>query len=111
MECFERVRAILKPGSTSEEAMEAAAIIEERGFAIYDSVVHGEGGKNPELGIRSSAHAFEPWTFENNMVIVIQPNPITRDHTAGLQLGCAVVVTPEGGKPLHNYPFKFPVCG
>jgi hypothetical protein len=23
----------------------------------------------------------------------------------------AVVVKPGGGKPLHNYPFKFPVCG
>jgi hypothetical protein len=45
------------------------------------------------------------------MVHVIQPNPITRDHTAGLQLGAAVVVKHGGGEPLHNYPFKFPVCG
>ena len=45
------------------------------------------------------------------MVHVIQPNPVTLDHTAGLQLGAAVVVKPEGGELLHQYPFKFPVCG
>jgi len=37
--------------------------------------------------------------------------PITRDFKAGLQLGAAVIVKPDGGEPLHNYPFKFPVCG
>jgi hypothetical protein len=40
-------------------------------------------------------------------------NPIRspQDFKAGLQLGAAVVVKPSGGEPLHNYPFKFPVCG
>lgn len=110
-ECFERVRQVLKPGSTSEEIVAATSIIEERGYTVYDSVVHGEGGRNPELGTRSSAHTKEPFTFRENMVIVIQPNPITKDHRAGLQLGSAVVVKPQGGLPLHHYPFKFPVCG
>jgi hypothetical protein len=45
-----------------------------------------------------------------NMVHVIQPNPITRDLKAGLQLGAAVIVKSDGGESLHNYPFKFPVC-
>lgn len=45
------------------------------------------------------------------MVHVIQPNPITKDFKAGLQLGAAVLVTKNGGEALHNYPFKFPVCG
>jgi hypothetical protein len=45
------------------------------------------------------------------MVHVIQPNPVTRDLRAGLQLGAAVLVKPAGGEALHNYPFKFPVCG
>jgi hypothetical protein len=74
-------------------------------------VFHGDGGKSPELGTASSIHPLEPWTLRENMVHVIQPNPITRDHTAGLQLGAAVVVKHGGGEPLHNYPFKFPVCG
>ena len=111
LECFERVRRVMKPGSTSEEVMEATSIIEERGFTVYDSLVHGEGGRNPELGTKTSAHTFEPFTFQENMVIVIQPNPVTKDFQAGLQLGSAVVVKPGGAVPLHNYPFKFPVCG
>lgn len=38
-------------------------------------------------------------------------NAFTRDLKAGLQLAAAVVVKPDGGEPLHNYPFKFSMCG
>lgn len=109
--CYENVRKICTPGTTSEQIIAATSVIEESGFTSYDSVFHGEAGKSPELGTRSAAHPLEPWTLEENMVHVIQPNPITKDLTAGLQLGAAVVVKPQGGEALHNYPFKFPVCG
>lgn len=111
LQCYENIRRICKPGVTSEEIVAASSIIEESGFTSYDSVFHGEAGKSPELGTKSAAHPVEPWTLEENMVHVIQPNPITKDFSAGLQLGAAVVVKPSGGEPLHNYPFKFPVCG
>ena len=111
LECYENVRRLCKPGTTSEEIIAATSNIEERGFTTYDSVFHGERGKSPELGTRSAWHPLEPWTLKENMVHVIQPNPVTRDLKAGLQLGAAVVVKPDGGEPLHNYPFKFPVCG
>jgi Xaa-Pro aminopeptidase len=111
LECYENVRKLCRPGVTSEELIAATAVIEEKGFTTYDSVFHGEAGKSPELGTRSAAHPLEPWTLIENMVHVIQPNPITRDLKAGLQLGAAVLVKTGGGEPLHNYPFKFPVCG
>ncbi|HEY7555647.1 MAG TPA: M24 family metallopeptidase [Candidatus Binatia bacterium] len=111
LECYENIRKICKPGATSEEIVAASSIIEENGFTTYDSVFHGEAGKAPELGTRSAAHPLEKWTLEENMVHVIQPNPITKDFKAGLQLGAAVLVTEKGGESLHNYPFKFPVCG
>lgn len=111
LQCYENVRAICRPGVTSEQLIAATAVIEESGFTSYDSVFHGEAGKAPELGTRSAAHPPEPWTLLENMVHVIQPNPVTRDFKAGLQLGAAVVVKPGGGEPLHNYPFKFAVCG
>jgi Xaa-Pro aminopeptidase len=110
-QCYESVRKVCKPGTTSEEIIAATSVIEESGFTSYDSVFHGEAGKSPELGTKSAAHPLERWTLEENMVHIIQPNPITKDLTAGLQLGAAVVVKPNGGEPLHNYPFKFPVCG
>jgi Xaa-Pro aminopeptidase len=111
LECYENVRRVCKPGVTSEEIVAATSVIEDNGFTSYDSVFHGEAGKAPELGTRSAAHPLEKWTLEENMVHVIQPNPITQDFKAGLQLGAAVLVTKDGGAPLHNYPFKFPVCG
>jgi Xaa-Pro aminopeptidase len=110
LECYENVRQICKPGVTSDEIVAATSVIEENGFTTYDSVFHGEAGKSPELGTRSATHPLEKWVLEENMVHVIQPNPITRDFKAGLQLGAAVLVTQSGGEPLHNYPFKFPVC-
>jgi Xaa-Pro aminopeptidase len=109
--CYENIRKICKPGTTSEQIVAASSIIEESGFTSYDSVFHGEAGKSPELGTKSAAHPIERWTLEENMVHVIQPNPVTPDFKAGLQLGAAVIVKPTGGEPLHNYPFKFPVCG
>jgi Xaa-Pro aminopeptidase len=111
LDCYENVRRICKPGVSSEQIIAATSVIEENGFTTYDSVFHGEAGKSPELGTRSAAHPLERWTLEENMVHVIQPNPITPDLKAGLQLGAAVLVTRDGGEPLHNYPFKFPVCG
>jgi Xaa-Pro aminopeptidase len=111
LECYENVRRVCKPGVTSEEIVAATSVIEENGFTSYDSVFHGEAGKSPELGTRSAAHPLEKWTLEENMVHVIQPNPITKDFKAGLQLGAAVLITQAGGEPLHHYPFKFPVCG
>jgi Xaa-Pro dipeptidase len=109
--CYENIRRICKPGTTSEQIVAASSVIEERGFDTYDSVFHGERGKFPEIGTASSAHPPEPWTLREHMVHVIQPNPIARDCSAGLQLGAAVIVTPAGGEALHDYPFAFPVCG
>jgi Xaa-Pro aminopeptidase len=110
-ECYESVRKICKPGVSSEQIVAATSVIEANGYTSYDSVFHGEAGKSPELGTKSAVHPLEKWTLEENMVHVIQPNPVTKDFTAGLQLGAAVIVKPDGGEALHNYPFKFPVCG
>jgi Xaa-Pro dipeptidase len=110
LECFEAIRQIARPGTTSEQIVAATRCVEEAGFSAYDSVFHGEMGKGPELGTTTSGHPLEPYTLRENQVVVIQPNPITRDHTAGLQLGAAVVVRPSGGEILHSYPFKFVVC-
>ena len=44
--------------------------------------------------------------FEKNMVIVIQPNPITPDERMGLQLGALTLVTDQGAECLHQVPFE-----
>jgi Xaa-Pro dipeptidase len=111
LECYERVVAVLRPGARSEDVVAASAIIEESGFTSCDSLLHGEAGKNPELGSRSAVHPLEPFTFEEGMVVVVQPNPVAPPEGAGLQLGAAVVIRSGGAECLHRYPFHFPVCG
>ena len=108
---FTAVCAALRDGATSDDVLDAASVIEQHGFDVFDSVVHGEGGKNPELGTRSTPHTDEPWVFRENQVMIVQPNPVTRDRRAGLQAGCAVRVGADGGEPLHGWPLAFPVCG
>jgi len=111
LDCYEGVRALVKPGGTTAEILEATEIIAERGFIIHDSLFHGQFGRNPEVGTKTSNHTFEDYTLTGREIVVVQPNPITPDGKAGLQLGAAMVVRPEGGESLHRYPFHFPVCG
>ena len=41
-------------------------------------------------------------TLEENMTVVVQPNVITRDHKAGVQVGELVRVTRTGFERLHR---------
>lgn len=111
-ECYEAVRTIIKPGTTSEEIVDVSTrMTEDKGYPILDSLFHGEGGRNPELGTRNSHHAFEHYELKENMVVVVQPNLTTEDGKSGLQVGAAMIVKPMGGELLHRYPFHFPICG
>lgn len=111
LECYQNVSRVLKPGATTKDVLDATSVIEENGFTVYDSLVHGEQAKNPELGSRTSPHPKEDFTFRENMMMVIQPQPITKDYKAGLQLGAATIIRPNGAECLHKFPFKFSVCG
>ncbi|HBK78960.1 MAG TPA: hypothetical protein DDZ83_04610, partial [Nitrospinae bacterium] len=94
LDCYEGVRALVKPGGTTAEILEATEIIAERGFIIHDSLFHGQFGRNPEVGTKTSNHTFEDYTLTGREIVVVQPNPITPDGKAGLQLGAAMVVRP-----------------
>ena len=111
LECYESVAKVLRPGATTDDVLQATSVIEQHGFSVYDSLLHQEGGANPELGTRTSVHNKQPFTFRENMVYVIQPQPVSRDGKAGIQLGSTTLITTGGAKNLCNYPFKFPVCG
>jgi Xaa-Pro aminopeptidase len=109
--CFDRIVAVLRDGATAAEVREAALVVQDRDFLLFDSVLHGETGRNPELGSSGSEHTFEPWTFRAGQVMVVQPNPMTRDGRAGLQAGAAVLIEKDGATPLHGYPLRFHECG
>ena len=46
-------------------------------------------------------------TLEENMTVVVQPNVVTRDHKAGVQVGELVRVTRTGFETLHTAPRGF----
>ncbi|MFR9779563.1 M24 family metallopeptidase [Micromonospora sp. MS34] len=58
-EALNRIEALLAPGVTPLEVVEAAAVIEEAGFTTVDDLVHGLGGGYlpPVFGSRTG-----PWS-------------------------------------------------
>jgi Xaa-Pro aminopeptidase len=107
---FDAVTAVIRHGTTMEEILAAAGLIEERGFTIYDDLMHGFGGGYfpPIVGSRSRpAGPLPQMTLEENMTVVVQPNVITPDQKAGVQVGELVRVTRQGFESLHNAPRGF----
>jgi Xaa-Pro aminopeptidase len=72
--------------------------------------VHGFGGGYlpPILGARSRpAGPLPDMALEENMTIVVQPNVITPDGRAGVQVGELIRVTRAGFERLHGAPRGF----
>lgn len=112
-EAFQRIAAVVRAGATSEDVLDAAEYIHAAGFTICDDLVHGFGGGYlpPILRTRrTSVGPSRPFTFEENMTIVIQPNIITGDERMGVQVGELVRVTRDGVESLHRYPMEFVRC-
>jgi Xaa-Pro aminopeptidase len=107
---FDAIIGILKAGVSAREIFDATGLIEAAGFSIYDDIVHGFGGGYwpPVLGTRSRpAGPIPDMRLEANMTIVVQPNVITTDKTAGVQLGEMVRITETGVERLHAAPWGF----
>jgi Xaa-Pro dipeptidase len=99
---FERVR----PGATAAELVEASAVIGDAGFTTRDDLVHGfvGGYLPPVLGDTTRTLDEVPdFALEEGMTIVIQPNVVTGDESAGVQTGELVAVTADGAERLHDY--------
>jgi Xaa-Pro dipeptidase len=106
-EALRRIEALLAPGVTPAEVVEAAGVIEDAGFTTVDDLVHGLGGGYlpPVFGSRS--RTLEPLptsTFSAGMTVVVQPNVTTPDGRAGVQTGELMHVTATGCERLHAFP-------
>jgi Xaa-Pro dipeptidase len=107
---FDHVTAVVRHGATMQQILDATAVIEERGFTIYDDLMHGFGGGyfQPIIGCKSRpAGPLPEMTLEENMTVVVQPNVVTRDHKAGVQVGELIRVTKTGFERLHSAPRGF----
>jgi Xaa-Pro dipeptidase len=111
VEAFETLASVIKEGTTTTEAEEAAEIIHQRGYSIYDDLIHGVNQYPPIFQTKTTRrHEMKEMTFRENMVIVIQPNLITKDETMGLQFGETLVVTKKGCESLNRYPREWVTC-
>jgi Xaa-Pro aminopeptidase len=92
---FDAVVGRLRAGATAAELWEAAGDIR-----IRDDLVHGfvGGYLPPVLGARRPIPDF---TFEAGMTVVVQPNVVTPDERAGVQVGELLLVTDDGAERLH----------
>lgn len=107
---FDAVSAVLRAGTRMDEIVEAAGVIEARGFTVCDDLLHGFGGGYfpPIVGTRSRpAGPLPEMVLEENMTVVLQPNVISPEHQAGVQVGELLRITKDGFERLHNAPRGF----
>jgi Xaa-Pro dipeptidase len=111
LEAFETLAKMIKDGTTTTEAEEAAEIIHRRGYSIYDDLIHGVNQYPPIFQTKTTKrHESREMSFRENMVIVIQPNVITTDEKVGLQFGETLLVTKNGCESLNAYPREWITC-
>ncbi len=104
---YDAIFKVLKPGVHARELAVGARVIEDAGFTYYDDLVHGLGGGYLPPILGSPTRGSEPLpdlVLQEGMMMVIQPNVITKDQRAGLQTGELVVVTATGAESLHTAP-------
>ena len=118
LQAYRQICETLCPGATESDVIQAASIIGESGYRIYDDLIHGYGVDiHPPIIDQSCC---EYWnssksipagrSFAEDMAIVVQPNPITPDERMGLQVGALTRVAKNGGISLQKYPMKFVVA-
>ncbi len=109
---FEAIEEVLKDGATVEEVLDAAELIDRAGYVIFDDLLHGANQTPPILRTRSTDHGNPAeFRFQENMVVTIQPQPVSHDRRIGLQFGETVRITRGGVERLHRYPRNMVVLG
>jgi len=104
---FDAVTRVMRHGTSVEEIVEASSLVEARGYSVCDDLVHGFGGGyfQPIIGPKSRpASAPRDMILEEDMTVVVQPNIITPDRKAGVQVGEMIRITRTGFELLHRTP-------
>lgn len=107
---FSAMLKAVHAGTPVRALVDASSLIERAGFTTCDDLVHGfvGGYLPPVLGSASRpAGAVPEMALQAGMTIVLQPNVVTRDGRAGVQIGELVLVTETGHERLHQAPMEF----
>lgn len=103
--CYDAVLKVLRAGTKAREVLEATRVVEEAGFMTVDDVLHGYGGGYfpPVIGSTTRANPYNPEeTFVAGQLVVVQPNVVTKDHKAGVQMGEMLLITETGVERMHQ---------
>jgi Xaa-Pro aminopeptidase len=104
---FAGIVGAIRPGIRAAELLEVAGLIDRAGMSVVDDVVHGYGGGylQPVLRTPATTHAPPPdLGLEAGFMVVVQPNVVAADGSAGVQTGELVLVTARGAESLHRAP-------
>ncbi len=104
---YDAILTALGPGVHARDIAKAAEVIDDRGFTIYDDLVHGGGGNynTPVIGTPSRPnHPVPDVTLRPGMMVIVQPNVVTPDHSAGVQTGECILITETGAESIHTAP-------
>ena len=111
---YDEIFKTIRPGASSETVLDIAEKIHDSGLTIFDELLHcAVGGVYaPFLRTRRTTRgASHRFTFEEDMVIVVQPNVVTPDHRMGVQVGDMLRVTATGVESFHSVPREILRCG
>ncbi len=112
MEAYAAIVSRLRAGATIGDILDAAELINEAGYEIWDDLVHGFGGAYlpPIVRTRSSRGATHPDTFcyPAGTLLVVQPNVV--DGSAGVQVGNSMQLDDRGVSITQAYPTELIVC-
>jgi len=117
-QAYAMICGVLKAGATEGDVIQAASVIGEAGYRIYDDLIHGFGVDiQPPLIDQSCCRFWEEKrpapsgrSIAADTAVVVQPNPITPDERMGLQVGGLTRVTLDAAVSLQEYPMQFIVA-
>ncbi|MGA2785141.1 MAG: M24 family metallopeptidase [Candidatus Bathyarchaeia archaeon] len=113
LEVYKDIQKVLKPGNTTREVAKIGEKITQSGYIAESFLIHGLSpgagfGSNYSVRVLEEKGVEIPMVrFIENVPIMIQPNPCTRDLKMGVFLGNANRVTEYGGKSYQKYPLEF----
>lgn len=112
MAAYGAARATIRHGAVVEDLLDAVELIDQAGFTICDDLLHGSNQFPPILRTWQTSHGIpQGMQFREGMAVVLQPNVITTDGTAGVQYGQMLRVARDGVEDLHHAPDGIIVCG
>ncbi|MQB02327.1 MAG: M24 family metallopeptidase, partial [Actinobacteria bacterium] len=114
---YDTLRAAMRPSTTIEHVLGLAdELIDRSEFTIWDDLVHGYGGGGylpPVIRTPATGGADVPGDLQliEGETVVLQPNIVTTDGLAGVQIGGLMRIGGDGTQELQGHGTDIATCG